>query len=176
VNYAFLTNETDIIFQEDIVKKELYEMKTTEELFKEIKNNLTNNETINLEILGQKFNFKNSKLIPFFLVSTIIKENNLKNFMSLSLKEEDINLLKNYLIKSGYSSKLITNLLKDTTPNKSNNEYKYIWYKSFNIRYLKELCKEENIEFEIEENYQKIKCIFINKNIKTKKILVKEQY
>lgn len=173
MNYAFLTNETDIIFQEDMVKKELFEMKTTEELFKEIKNNLTNNETINLEILGQKFNLKNSKLIPFFLVSTTIKENNLKKFISLSLKEKDINLLKEVLIINGYSINLIANLLKDTTPNKSNNEYKYIWYKSFNIEYLKELCKEENIEFEIEVNNIKTQYIFINKNIKLKKNLVK---
>ena len=176
MDYDFLINEIDIRFQEDIVKKELYEMKTTEELFEEVKEFLLNNKTINIEISGKKFNLKNSKLIPFFLISTTNKESNFQKLSSLSLKEKDINVLIKYLIKSGYSINLIANLLKDTIPNKSNDEYKYIWYKSFNIEYLKDLCEEENIEFEVEENYQKIKCLFINKTIKTKKLLVKEQY
>ena len=170
MDYEFLINEIDIRFQENIVKKELYEMKTTEELFKEIKESLLNNEIINIEILGKKFNLKNSKLIPFFLISTTIKENNLQNFSSLFLKEKDVDLLKTSLIKSGYSINLIANLLKDTLPNKSNNNYKYIWYKTFNLEYLKQLCEENNVEIKIEENQQKIQYIF---NISKKNYLSK---
>ena len=170
MDYEFLINEIDIRFQENIVKKELYEMKTTEELFKEIKESLLNNEIINIEILGKKFNLKNSKLIPFFLISTTIKENNLQNFSSLFLKEKDVDLLKTSLIKSDYSINLIANLLKDTLPDKSNNNYKYIWYKTFNLEYLKQLCEENNVEIKIEENQQKIQYIF---NISKKNYLSK---